>query len=55
MSVAKHPAECDGVETTMVLETQERRYVADLAIGEGGALLRGQGQGSHARRESQYK
>ena len=52
MPVAEHPAECDRVETAIVLENEERRYVADLTIGEGCALLRRQGQRDHARRQS---
>jgi hypothetical protein len=46
MSVVKHPAECQRVETAMVLEAEESRYVTDLAIGEGCALLRRQGHGA---------
>jgi hypothetical protein len=36
----------------MVLEDKERRYVTDLAISEGCALLRRQGQRNNARRQS---
>ena len=54
MPVAEHPAECDEIETPMILESEERRYVADLAIGEGCALLRRQDCRKQPRHQSQY-
>src|SRR5688500_4600675 len=55
MPLAKHPAECQRVVSAIVLETQENRYVTDLAIGQRGALLRRQGHGAKPRRQSQHK